>query len=215
MRLATVVWRPMSSDARTAPVSSASRPNSAFNSVDLPAPDSPRTIATVPAGTRPRTSSSPHPEPQRSAASLRPATVLRPEAPAEVATMRMSCPSTSWMRVTSVWSIDAPARSAFVRITAMSAPQSRAITADRTTLSTEMGLGPRAWVTSTVSTFAASVCLSPREPPFHLAMSLSRGRILQRIPMSCPSGRRAQTQSPTAARELSPPLVSDAANSVR
>ena len=33
--------------------------------------------------------------------------------------------------------------------------------------------------------------------------------------MSCPAGLRAQTQSPTAARELSSPLVSDAANSVR
>ncbi len=218
MRLATVVCRPMSSASRTAPVSKASLPRRAFSSVDLPAPDSPSTIATCPLGTSALTASRPQATPS-SPASTRMRSSSAPSAALDVSASGLVSPKISRTAATSRRKTSSPARSALVSTTATSAPQSRAMTAERAMRSHETSRSPSCCTTSTTSTLAASVCFSPRALPFQRAMSLSRGRISSINPMSWPSGRRAHTQSPTAAREFScrerPPFVSRAENSAR
>ena len=107
-----------------------------------------------------------------------------------------------------------PATSDLVSTTAQAAPQSLEITAERTMRSTETASPSKACTTSTRSTFAARVCFWPRAPPFQRAISVSRGRIASMMPISCESGMRAHTQSPTATVEFWP-LVTRAANSAR
>ena len=169
-------------------------------------------MATVPAGTSDRTAAGPQATPS-ALASFSARSAPTPSAD-EVMTNPQASPRTSRTASTSSASTVLGARSALVRTTATPAPQSRAITAERAILSHEIGVVPSCCTTSTTPTFAASVCRSPREPPFQRAMSLSRGRICRIRPISWPAGTRARTQSPTATRE-SPPLVRCAENSTR
>ena len=164
----------MSSAARTAPVSSTSRPRRALSSVDLPAPDSPSTIATTPSGTSDRTASTPQGTPSaRAHADTRPTSSSR--SAEDVSASGHASPSTSRTAATSRARTSSEARSAFVSTTATSAPQSRAITAERASRSQDTGRSPSCCTTSTRSTLAASVWRSPRAPPRQRAMSLSRG----------------------------------------
>ena len=91
-------------------------------------------------------------------------------------------------------------RSALVSTTLAVAPQSSAITRERAIRSSKTPRLERGCATSTSSTLAARVWRSPRELPRQRATSLSRGSTATKTPMSWPSGQRATTQSPTAAR---------------
>ena len=142
MMRATVVCRPASSRSRTALVSNASEPSRVFNSVDLPAPDSPKIMPTLPCGMQERTSSRPSPVSEDVA-------ITRTPVPAR----RRRVPHTS---ATSAGS----QRSTLVSTTTGSAPQSRASTSERATRSRMSGRvsrsAPSGCTMKITSTFAAS-----------------------------------------------------------
>ena len=137
MRRATVVWRPLSSDARTSPVASASVPKSALTNDDLPTPLSPSSRPVVNREKTPRSLS-------------------MDAASSTETTNRGVSGATALMRSQLASIVSSFTRSPFVSTNTGVASQPETATIWRTSRSSSTPMPVREWQMSTMSTFAAS-----------------------------------------------------------
>ena len=151
----------------------------------MPAPDSPRIMAQLPAGTQARTSSRPRPSAE------------------DVTITRTSGPTRRRTRSRSRSSSSASQRSALVSTTTGSASQSSANTSERATRSSSTSPAPSACTISTLPTLEQSTWRSPRARPRQRSKLVRRGRTHSITPISCPGARRTATRSPTAGSSTS------------